>query len=76
MVERYIKLISAEQVKKLVRLVNSYEINVFLSENNNTVNAKSTLRVLTIDFSKPIRLMAECDPDSDFIKELDVLLKE
>lgn len=75
MIEKYIKLNSAEQVKKLVKLINSFDFNVLLSEGNYTVNAKSILRVLSLDFGKPIKLVAECDPNSDFEKELDVLLE-
>lgn len=75
MIERNLKLSSVEQVKKLVKLINSFDYNVFLSEGNYTVNAKSTLRVLSLDFSKPIRLVAECEQDSDFGKELDKLLE-
>lgn len=75
MVERTIKLCSVEQVKKLVELINSFDFNVYLSEGNYTVNAKSIMRVFCLDFNKEIKLTAECDADSDFVKELNQLSK-
>lgn len=70
MIERTISLHSVDDVKKLVTLANSYPFDIRLSEGKYTVNAKSVMGVFSLDLSKKIKLVAECEEDSSFCEAL------
>ncbi len=63
----YIKFKDAEQVKRFVNMVDTFEAHCDLRSGRKIVNAKSILGILALDLSEPLQLW--CDSDDRRIVE-------
>ena len=76
MLEKNIRLGSIEQVKSFVNIAMSKEFSVDLYSGKYIVNGKSIMGIFSIDLTKPIKMVADCDENDNFAKEIESFIFE
>ncbi len=71
----YIQFRNAEQVKRFVNMIDTFEVHFDLGSGRKTVNAKSILGILALDLSEPLRLRYDSD-DARIIERISPFLLE
>lgn len=74
MIERDLVLNTIEHVKAFVQCAMTQEYEITLSSGNREVSAKSIMSIFSLDLTKPVRLKADCDNESDFAKAIEYFM--
>jgi phosphocarrier protein HPr len=70
MVSVNIMLNTINDVKNFVNLVSKYDFEVDLTSGRYVIDAKSIMGIFSLDLSKPIKLDARCESDSNFVEQI------
>lgn len=70
MVSVTVMLNTINDVKNFVNIVSKYDFEIDLTSGRYVIDAKSIMGIFSLDLSKPIKLDARCEQDSQFIEEI------
>ena len=76
MLEKNIRLGSIEQVKAFVNLAMAKDFDVDLYSDKYIVNGKSIMGIFSIDLTKPIKMVANCEENDVFATEIESFICE
>ncbi|MGI6279256.1 MAG: HPr family phosphocarrier protein [Acutalibacteraceae bacterium] len=71
MLEKYIRLKSIDDVKKFVEIASSKDYDITLESDKYIVDAKSIIGVLSLDLTKPLKVVANCKMVAELSRQLD-----
>ncbi|MBQ8551050.1 MAG: HPr family phosphocarrier protein [Clostridia bacterium] len=71
MVEEKIMFTSIDDVKSFAALANTKNYDVDITSGKYLINAKSIMGIFSLDLTKPLTLVAYCDDDKAFLKEIE-----
>lgn len=70
MLEKKLLLDSYDKVVSFVRLSETKDYEITLSEGDKTVNAKQISEVFKLDLTRPVDMTAKCELVAEFAKQL------
>jgi len=70
MVEEKIMFSSIDDVKNFAAFANTKSYDVDISSGKYLINAKSIMGIFSLDLTRPINVVAYCDDDEAFLKEI------
>ena len=70
MVEEKIMFASIDDVKNFAALANTKSYDVDISSGKYLINAKSIMGIFSLDLTRPLNVVAYCDDDEAFLKEI------
>ena len=70
MVEEKVMLTSIDDVKSFAALANTKSYDVDITSGKYLINAKSIMGIFSLDLTKPLTVVAYCDDDAAFLKEI------
>ncbi len=68
--EKYIKLNTIDEVKQFVAITSSKDYDIKLVAKNTFVDAKSVMCILSLDLTKPIKLIADCKTEGELLHQI------
>ena len=71
MVEEKIMFASIDDVKNFAALANTKSYDVDISSGKYLINAKSIMGIFSLDLTQPVDIVAYCDDDAAFLKEIE-----
>ena len=76
MLEKTIMLSSFDDVKKFVDIACSKDYDIELLSGKYIVNAKSIMGVFSLDLTKPLVVVAHCENNAEFARQMAPFAKE
>lgn len=76
MLEKTIMLSSFDDVKKFVDIACSKDYDIELLSGKYIVNAKSIMGVFSLDLTKPLVVVAHCENNAEFARQMEQFAKE
>lgn len=71
MVEAKIMLASIDDVKSFAALANTKNYDVDITSGKYLINAKSIMGIFSLDLTRPLNVVAYCDDDAAFSKQIE-----
>lgn len=71
-----IVLKSIVDVKNFVNITNCYDFDIELETDGHMVDAKSIMRIFSIDLSKPVTMYVDTDDTQEFEKRIAQFIKK
>ena len=72
----YIRLSTIQDVRTLVDIVTTTDIDIDLSSGRYVVDAKSIMGIFSLDLLKPIKLTAHCDDCTELFDKISAFIVE
>lgn len=72
----YIRLSTIQDVRTLVDIVTTTDIDIDLSSGRYVVDAKSIMGIFSLDLLKPIKLTAHCDDCTELFDKIAAFIVE
>ncbi len=72
----YIRLSTIQDVRTLVDIVTTTDIDIDLSSGRYVVDAKSIMGIFSLDLLKPIKLTAHCDDCAELFDKIAAFIVE
>lgn len=76
MVKMTVKIDTVDDAKQLAGICGTADFDIDLVSGRYVVDAKSVMGILSLDFSNPIELCADCEADNEFLNNLKPYMAE